>query len=274
MKSVGISVKNLPKTWQQLEQMAVELKQKGYDCAFTTANPAWILIEAISAIHGLPMIDEQSHLATYNNPKMLKFITMLKDWQNRGLFEYGGRTDDSSILFTSGRCPLYAQSSGAFNSLSQLVHFKVGMAPLPLYSDITNQRHPNVSGGGALWVIRGHDDHIYEGVSQFIEFISQTDIQLRWHKNTGYLPLGITGAYQSILKNSDHPSLLIAAQEFNQTSFDKNQVSARVHNQIRVINEESLESIFAGIKTPKEALNSAVSRSNNALSRFKRNTRS
>ncbi len=43
-------------------------------------------------------------------------------------------------------------------------------------------------------------------------------------------------------------------------------------NQIRTINDEALETIFAGIKTPQQAMDDAVVRANHALRRFTRNT--
>jgi len=45
-------------------------------------------------------------------------------------------------------------------------------------------------------------------------------------------------------------------------------------NLIRIRNDEALEALFAGIKTPKEALETAVRRANYLLKRFNQNTKS
>lgn len=272
LKKAGIQDKELPQTWHDLERISGLLQEHGYDCVFSSANPAWILIEATASIHGLSLVDQKTNQALYNNRQTRTLLTKLKDWQNRKIFEYGGRSDDSSILFTSGRCPFYAQSSGAFNSLSQFVNFDIGIISLPINTEVSKTRHSNIAGGGALWVLSGHDEKTYEGVSQFLEFILHPDNQLRWHQKTGYLPLGVKGDYQSIIKQSTHPSLHIASHDFIDESLGLKNDLSRVHNQIRVINEESLEAVFSGIKTPKEALDNAVLRSNHALERFKKNT--
>jgi sn-glycerol 3-phosphate transport system substrate-binding protein len=185
LAKIGYSRDNFPKTWDEFETLASKLKKSGFKCAYTTANPAWIFIESFSALHGLPVIDERQSKAKYNNEDVIKYLERLQKWQKNHYFEYGGRNDDSSILFTSGRCPIYSQSSGSYNSLTGLVPFQVGMAGMPLDTNITKRRYNNVVGGAALWITSGQSDNVYQGVAQFISFLAQPDIQLEWHQSTG-----------------------------------------------------------------------------------------
>ncbi|GGI81575.1 glycerol-3-phosphate ABC transporter substrate-binding protein [Legionella impletisoli] len=269
LAKVGYTPQNFPKTWDEFETMAVKLKSLGYPCVYTSANPAWILIESFSALHGLPLIDPLKSKAQYNNKSTIQFLERLRRWQNEHYFEYGGRTDDSSVLFTSGRCPVYSQSSGGYNSLAELVSFPVGMAMMPMDNRISQNRHPNVSGGAAVWVIEGHSNLIYKGVAKYLAFLSRPEVQLQWHQNTGYLPLGITGIYESLQEKMSAPTLQLAKKELlNREDI----VEAKMQNQLRVINDEALEAIFSGIKTPKQAMDNAVARANHALLRFSRNT--
>jgi sn-glycerol 3-phosphate transport system substrate-binding protein len=270
LAQVGYSADNFPQTWQDLEILAHKLKKKGAACVYTTAYPAWIQIEAFSAIHGLPMID--SSRAAYNNEAIVRHVKRLKDWQKRGYFEYGGRTSDATVLFTSGRCPLFSQSSGSYNSLSQLVKFKLGVANLPLDITVSITRHNNVAGGAALWVIAGQDPKIYRGIALFFAYLANPQIQQRWHLQTGYLPLGLTGSYAALAEGSRHPILMLTQAELTHVEMTHASLHAGPQNLIRIINDEALEAVFAGMKIPQKALDEAVARANYALLRFARNT--
>lgn len=272
LAKVGYSASSFPHTWDELEQLALRLKQAGYSCAYTSAYPAWVLIEAFSAIHGLPMTNNVTQKASFNNKKVIQHLVRLLRWQRLHYFEYGGRTDDATVLFTSGRCPMLSQSSGAFNSLSELVPFKLGMAALPLDKNASEKRFNNIAGGAALWAVAGQSTSVYHGVAQFFAYLAKPSIQQRWHKNTGYLPLGTTGIYEQLANGSEHPSLGLA-----QTDLVGNNEAAPIvrlgpQNQIRMINDEALEAIFAGITSPQRAMDEAAIRANHVLQRFAHNT--
>lgn len=269
---MGYSAQSFPTTWDEFERLALKFKQAGYSCIYTSAYPAWILIESFSATHGLPLMDASTKKANYNNEAIISHLTRLRRWQDLHYFQYGGRSDDSTILFTSGHCLMLSQSSGGYNSLTKLVRFRVGMAPLPLDNRVSNTRYNNVAGGAALWVVAGQSSSVYKGIAEFFIYLTKPSIQEYWHQHTGYLPLGIDGIYQQITRDSQHPSLKLAQLEFNNTKNVVSPLRIDAQNQIRAINDEALEMIFAGIKSPKQAMNEAVIRANHTLLRFTRNT--
>ena len=271
LNKVGYSAESFPRTWDEFETLAAKLSQAGFSCVYTSAYPAWILIESFSARHGLPMTDAITKRAIYNNKQVINHLVRLRRWQGLHYFEYGGRSDDATILFTSGRCPLLSQSSGGYNSLSELVPFSVGMAAIPQDTSASARRFNNVAGGAALWAVAGQTPLVYRGIAQFFSYLAQPDIQQHWHENTGYLPLGTDGIYKQLANKSQHPSLLLARLEFgNPEVMPASRLAAQ--NQIRAINDEALETIFAGIKSPQQAMDEAVIRANYALRRFARNT--
>ena len=147
----------------------------------------------------------------------------------------------------------------------------MGIAPMPLDTKISTVRHNNVIGGGAFWVVAGQSNEIYRGIAQFYSYLAQPQIQRRWHKKTGYLPLGLTGQYSSLLTTKEYSILSIAEDDLSGP--DNKIASPKIpKNQIRAINDEALEAIFANIKPSKEALKEAIKRANFALLRFARNT--
>ncbi len=272
LAKVGYSAETFPRTWDEFEIMAAKLIAAGYPCAYTSAYPAWILIESFSAIHGLAMIDPSSKKAIYNNKQVVNHLERLRRWQRLHYFEYGGRSDDATTLFTSGRCPLLSQSSGGYNSLAELLTFPVGVAALPLDSQASARRFNNVAGGAALWAVAGQTSLVYQGIAQFFNFLAQPEVQKKWHENTGYLPLGIEGIYKPLANDSKHLSLRLARSEFIGHQMGGPVLRIEAQNQIRTINDEALEIIFAGIKTPQQAMDDAVSRANHSLLRFARNS--
>ncbi|MBA2657143.1 MAG: extracellular solute-binding protein [Tatlockia sp.] len=270
LKKLGYAENDFPHTWDEMENLAAKLHKTGSPCVLTSAYPGWILIESFSAIHGLPMIDKKSSKATYNNKAIINHLERLKSWQHAHYFEYGGRASDATVLFTSGRCAMFAQSSGSYNGLKNLVDFRVGVALLPLDTRVSKIRANNLVGGAALWAVAGQKPIVYQGIAQFISYISQSRIQERWHQQTGYLPLGVEGIYSGLVENSQHPVLALAQIDLASKTA-KVQHNSGPQNQIRTINDEALEAIFAGIKTPKQAMDAAVKEANFKLLRFFRN---
>jgi sn-glycerol 3-phosphate transport system substrate-binding protein len=264
---VGYDAASFPKTWDELEILAAKLRKAGYACAYTSAYPAWILIESYAAIHGLSLTDSHLKQANFNQQQaFIQHLQRLLRWQDLHYFEYGGRQDDAVVLFTSGRCPLLSQSSGSYNGLAQLVPFPLGMAALPLDSQVSSQRFNNVTGGAALWVVKGQKPAVYRGIAQFFAYLSRPQVQQSWHQRTGYLPLGIGGIYQQLALDSQHPSLHLAKEEWQYTNRNTS-LHFDAQNQIRMINEEALEAVFARIKSPKQAMDDAAERANRVLRR-------
>ncbi|MCX7117120.1 MAG: extracellular solute-binding protein [Legionellales bacterium] len=271
LRQVGYSAETFPKTWDDFELLAKKLNQTGFSCVYTTAYPAWILIESYSAVHGLAMMNGHQK-AIYNNPQVIHHLERLLRWQKSHYFVYGGRSDDATILFTSGRCPLLSQSSGAYQGMSAMVPFNIGVASIPLDTFASTKRFNNVAGGAALWVAAGQTPRVYQGIAQFFAYLAKPEVQFYWHQHTGYLPIGIEGDYQFIALKSEQPTLALARSEWfgHDLSPDHGHIPAQ--NQIRDINDEALENIFAGIKSPQQAMDDAVHRANHTVGRFLENT--
>ncbi|MDR3503857.1 MAG: extracellular solute-binding protein [Legionella sp.] len=271
LAKAGYSSSNFPQTWEDMEVLAQKLKKVGYDCTYTTAYPGWVLFESFLAIHGLPLTQGTPQTAVFDTPQLVSHFKRLQRWHSQRYFRYAGRVDDATILFTSNVCPLFSQSSGAYNSLAALVPFRLGVATMPLDTQISKVRHPNVAGGAALWAVAGQDKVNYKGIAQFFAFIAQPKNQLRWHEHTGYLPLGLQGQYADIVKASHHPNLVLAQADLNSSMQEKPLKYLGPQNQIRSINDEVLEAMFAGLISPEAAVRQASVRANHVLLRFARN---
>ena len=62
---------------------------------------------------------------------------------------------------------------------------------LPYWKAITNKPQNTIIGGASLWVMAGHSKDEYKGAGEFLSFLSSSDVQAKWHQNTGYLPITV-----------------------------------------------------------------------------------
>lgn len=272
LAKMGYDKNNFPRTWDEMEVLAQVMKKSGFTCIYTTAYPGWTLFESYLAIHGLSVTAMHPLRTVFATPELTRHFQRLKRWHDLGYFRYGGRVDDATILFTSNTCPLLSQSSGAYNSLSVLVPFHLGVAAMPLDTQASKVRHANVAGGAAIWVVSGQTDAAYKGVAQFLKFIVQPHTQQRWHEHTGYLPIGLKGIYSNLVQDSHHPNLLLAKIDLEDQLQAKPLKYFGPQNQIRQVNDEVLEALFAGLISSEAAIKEAEKRSNHILLRFSRNT--
>lgn len=272
LAEVGYNQDNFPTTWQEMEILAQKLQQQSKHCAYSSAYPSWIQIEAFASLHGLPLIDSHTHQAIYNNSALIHHLERLKRWQTKHYFIYGGRSNDATILFTSGHCAMFSQSSGGFNSLQEMVSFKLGVAALPLDIEASEQRHANIVGGAALWAVNGQSPEVYRGIIDFYIFFAQPRVQQQWYQHTGYIPLGLQGTYHPLARENN-PILNLALKDLTHQNLKRaDKIYRGPQNQIRSINDEAMEAIFSDKQTSKQALDEAVKRANYALKRFRRNT--
>lgn len=271
LKQLG--VKKFPKTWSELENLAYQLRQSGMSCAYTSAYPAWILLESYASINGIGSIHQQSSMASFslNQKQYIKHLARLKSWQDKHYFNYAGRADEAMMLFTSGHCALLSQSSGSYRTLSELAPFKVGVALMPYDSELSASRHANVVGGAALWVLNGQTSESYRGIALFLDYLADPKRQAFWHQKTGYLPIGLSGQYASLLQKGQKKLLKLAMQDLQDQEFI-NEIRLP-QNQLRSINEQALTALFAGLKSAKTAVNDANLRGNHVITRFMNNTK-
>lgn len=137
-----ISSSNFPRDWDAFEQLLRRLHAAQFSCGYTTAYPAWILIDSFMALQGVSQIEGDK--VSLNNKNLLAFIERVRAWQKAHYFEYGGRVDDATALFTSGKCLILSQSSGADAALRSLVPFRLGVAAMPRMHNTV--RYNNVVG--------------------------------------------------------------------------------------------------------------------------------
>jgi len=156
--------------------------------------------------------------------------------------------------------------------------FDFGVAPLPHYDDIRGAPHHSVIGGAALWVLAGKKGPEYRGVAKFIAWLARPEVQAEWHQRTGYVPV-TRAAYELTVQKGfykQNPGHEIAIKQLllNNPTRESRGIRLGRMQEIRLILEQELESVWDGTAAPKLALDRAAERGDVLLRQFEREHRS
>jgi sn-glycerol 3-phosphate transport system substrate-binding protein len=278
-KAAGLNPDKAPATWPEVALAAAKLKASGHKCPLSIAWQGWTQLESFSAWHNTEYATRSNGLAgldarlKINSPLHVRHIENLANMAQQGLFVYKGRANVPEASFISGECAMMTTSSGFYGNVRKNAKFAYSLAPLPYYPDVTGAPQNTVIGGASLWVLSGKKPAEYKGVAKFFDFLSNAEVQSASHKRTGYLP--ITLAAFKLTEQSgyykENPGTDVAVNQMVRKVTDKSR-GIRLGNylQIRTIEDEELEQVWAGKKTAKEALDSVVARGNELLERFEK----
>ena len=155
--------------------------------------------------------------------------------------------------------------------------FQFAVGTLPYYPDVAGAPQNTVIGGASLWVMSGKKAAEYKGVASFFDYLSDPKVQAVNHQRTGYLPV-TTEAFKMTEASgfySQNPGTDVSVNQMIRKTTDKSR-GIRLGNyvQIRTIEDEELEQVWAGKKSAKEALDSIVKRGNELLEKFEKANKS
>ena len=282
-KAAGMDPENPPKTWPEVALAAGKLKAAGHKCPFTTSWVSWTQLESFSAWHNTEFATQGNGMRgidarlTFNTPLHVRHIENLANMAKTGLFVYKGRGNAADATFVSGECAMTTGSSALYGNIKRNSKFASGIGTLPYYPDVAGAPQNTVIGGASLWVMSGKKADEYKGVAQFFAHLSKPTEAAKSHQRTGYLPVTLesfkltdtSGFYKQ------NPGTDVSVTQMIRKTTDKSR-GIRLGNfvQIRTINDEELEQVWAGKKSAKEALDTAVKRGNEQLERFQKANKS
>jgi sn-glycerol 3-phosphate transport system substrate-binding protein len=281
-KKAGIDVplsKTEAVTWDQIGEITGKLVKSGVPGGMVTAWQSWTQVENYSAIHNLPFASKANGYKgldcelQINNPKVVNHIARLKSWMADKRFFYGGQKyQGPKAEFIAQNAGIYIDSISAIAKLKEAAKdFTWDVAPLPVESWMKEPQN-SIIGGASLWVFKGHKDKDYDGVAAFFNHLSQDDMQILWHKETGYFPITLK-AYEKLKADGyykENPLQEVGIKQLTRRNPTEISRGLRLGYfiQIRNIINEELELVWNDSKTPQEALDNAVKRSNQKLREF------
>jgi len=270
-------------TWEQVGDALDALVAGGEDCALVTAWQSWVHLENLSAYHNVPFATQDNGFAgldtelAFNGPVQVKHIRTMGEWARDGKFIYTGRRNEGGANFRAGECALFTESSAGYAGVKANAEFAFDIRPLPYWASVEGAPQNTIIGGASLWVMEGHDPEEYAGVAAFLNFLSTSDIQAKWHQDTGYMPITMAAYEQTRASGfyEQNPGTDIAIIQMTAKAPTPDSKGLRLgsFDQIRSIIDEELEAVWAGDKTAQEALDSAVERGNRLLRRFEQANR-
>src|SRR5262249_546639 len=136
----------------------------------------------------------------FNNPTVVRHINNLVQAQKDKSFEYAGRTVEPDNKFLNGDCGMTQNSSAGYGPVKKGAKFEFGVAQLPYYPGVNGAPQNSIIGGASLWVMAGKKPEQYKGIAKFFSYLSRTDVQEKWHEETGYLPI-TKAAYEATKKS-------------------------------------------------------------------------
>ena len=278
-KAAGIDTAKAPGTWPEVALAAAKLKASGHKCPISIAWQGWTQLESFSAWHNVEFATKGNGMQgmdarmKVNSPLHVRHIENLANMAKQGLFVYKGRANVPEASFISGECAMMTTSTGFYGNVAKNAKFDWGLAPLPHYPDVPGAPQNTVIGGASLWVMAGKKADEYKGIAQFFSYLSEPNVQAATHQRTGYLPITMA-AYELTEKSGfygKNPGTDVGVTQMIRKTTDKSR-GIRLGNyvQIRTIEDEELEQVWAGKKSAQEALDSIVKRGNELLERFEK----
>jgi sn-glycerol 3-phosphate transport system substrate-binding protein len=277
-KKAGLDPDKPPTTWPEVGEYSKKLVAAGYGGGFSTAWISWIQIENFSAWHNVPIGTKENGFGgldtkfVYNSPLHVRHIQQLADWQKDKIFIYGGRRNLGDPKFETGEVAMITESSAGYARFKANCKFEFRTSMLPYWPDVPGAPQNTIIGGASLWVLQGHPAEEYKGVATFFTYLSSPAVQSQWHQDTGYLPITTDAYYltKGLGFYEKNPGTETALKQMTLNKPTANSKGLRFGNflQVRDVNYNELEAIFAGKKTAQEGLNDAVAAGNKLLRKF------
>ncbi len=192
-----------PKTWEEFEAIAPKLVDAGYIPLAQSHSP-WIWTENFHSRHNIPFATNNNGFdgadgtkILVNNDAIKMHFGKAKEWLDKGWYGYyGAGWGDNQTPFENGEVAMWLGSSGSFGGLLNSADFDFSATYLPYWASVTSEPTQTFIGGAALFALSGHDAEHNKASAEFFKFLSSTDIQKFWHKQTGYVPI-TTAAYEA-----------------------------------------------------------------------------
>jgi len=196
----------------------------------------------------------------------------MADFAKQGWFTYSGRRNEAEARFFSGECAMLTSSSAAQANIRRTAKFGWSVNMIPYHDDVKGAPQNSIIGGASLWVFAGKKPEEYKGITKFFSYLSQTEVQAKWHQETGYVPITVA-AFEETKKSGfyeKNPGTDIANRQLGNKPPTANSKGLRFGNYVqgREVIEEEMEAVFAGKKPAKQAMDDAVKRGNDILRKF------
>lgn len=271
-----------PTTWEEFEEVAPAIVDAGYIPLAQSHSP-WIFTENFHSRHNLPFATNANGFdgsdgtrLLVNNDAIKTHFTKLTEWLDKGWYAYyGAGWGDNQAPFENGEVAMWLGSSGSFGGLKNSVDFDFSATYLPYWEAINPEPTQTFIGGAALFAMSGHPGEENAAAAEFFRFLSSPEVQVFWHKETGYVP--ITNAAYDLAKAEGYyeesPQAEVGIQQLSLPGGDYSKgYRMGFYVQIRDVMNREYGRIFAGETTVDEGFAVIEDEGNKLLDRFAQTT--
>lgn len=194
LRAAGLDPDKPPTTWDEIHEYGLKLLESGVvKNVFSTGWPDWIFENQL-ALHNLEFCNEGNGRQGYptkvswpnafTDELMTKWGQMAKD----KVWIYGGTEYNANGAFQTGELTFLVQSTSSLDGILKTVgdKFEVRTTFLPRLEGYA--RGNSLIGGNSLYVSNQVTQEELEVIFEFFKYLSRTEVDVYWHKNTGYFP--------------------------------------------------------------------------------------
>ncbi len=255
----GLDPESPPQTWDELAAMGEKLVEAGC-MGYTTAWPAAYHVEHIAFLHHIPLFSGEGTL-NFLQPGLIFHLQKVIEFASKGIFAYKGRFGEAETFFSEGKCGILMQGANRYTLIKENASFDLGVAPLPYWPSLIKKPENLNIGGSSFWIMEGFSRAEYEAVKEFFEHLIRVNIQVDWHKKTGFLPISRAAADSAKEQgfSPKNPAAGIAVESVTREETSR-LPPLRVEGYEAIRNHliDCLEEAFAGKLTAEQALQKAT----------------
>ena len=199
------------------------------------------------------------------------FMNWIKTMTDKGLNANFGRDDSATIsAFAAGKLGFIFGSTASLPSVLKAVdgNFQLGTAPLP---DLVTGVNGGVSiGGASLWMMNKGDDATKDAAWRFIQYAVSPEVQVYWHKKTGYFPVTVKAYELDEMKTQmeENPLFVTAIDQLHASPVEAHGALLGVFTEARGIIESNWENMLGGSMTPEEVISESATAINSAIEMY------
>ena len=206
-------------------------------------------------------------------------VNTLQFWQEMDEQGYwltsGAREDwdDPRTLMANGQIAMAMDSTAAVARYEESVEElgnELGTAFMPIPDDA--ERHGTIIGGASLYLLDGHAEEETLAALQFVNWLSEVEQDIDWHKATGYFPVRTETNEQLEDEGwwDEEPNFATAVRQLEETEVSPATQGAVIGQfpQIRSIVLDAVESALFEGQDPAEALSTMKEQADSVLQEY------
>ena len=264
-KQAGIDPEKPPKTWDDVIDYGLKLTQ---DFNSDSKVDQWGVLISLEGVFGFtPLIrqvggeflSEDRTRALFNSEAGIKVMRLLQDMVYvHGIMPSNWTLFEGANAFLGGKIAMGPITCAGIKYAEENLPWELGIAPLPY---IENK---SVLLGGAGIVVLAKQQYKRRAAFEFVQWLTNRENCIRWHKETGYLPLR-RSAIESIELMSFHRENPNYKVPVDQLPYSRPPDFTPYLPQIDDIVRFAIEDIMINRKAPEKVLDTAAAKVNELL---------